>query len=129
MDETAGEKVVLVVDVVVQIVVGVAAMAVLTAAEDVGAGAGAGAAGIGVVQEPVEEVVGEDRSNVDEVDDLDTEIHMGGDMVVVLVSSQVRLDLWLWGGIEANSSCDQEHGHSDLDLQQAEELLEEQQTC
>lgn len=90
MDETAGEKVVLVVDVVVQIVAGVAAMAVLTAAEDVGAGAGA--AGIGVAQEPVEEVVGEDRSNVDEVDDLDTEIHMGGDMVVVLVSSQVRLD-------------------------------------
>lgn len=57
MDETAGEKVVLIVDVVVKIVADVAAMAVLTAAEDVGAGA----AGIDVAQEPVVKEVEEDR--------------------------------------------------------------------
>lgn len=57
-----GEKVVLVVIVVVKVVADAAAMAVLTAAEDVGADA----AGIGVAQEPAGEVVEEDRQNVDE---------------------------------------------------------------
>lgn len=51
------EKVVLVVYVVAKIVVDVAEMAVLTAAEDVGVDA----AGIGGVQELVEEEVEEDR--------------------------------------------------------------------
>lgn len=88
MDETGDEKVALVVSVVEKIVVDVAGV-VLAAAE----GVDADAAGIGVAQEPVAEEVEEDRQNVDEVDDLDTEIHMDGDMVVALtVSSQVRLD-------------------------------------
>lgn len=88
MDETGDEKVVLVVYVVAKIVVDVAGV-VLAAAEDVGADA----AGIGVAQEPVVEEVEEDRQNVDEADDLDTEIHMDRGMVVALtVLSQVRLD-------------------------------------